>query len=63
MRWSIRLILVGILVILAGFIPFALAGVTIPSLEVAASFFATGILIFLLGIMLRRLQKTFSTTP
>jgi hypothetical protein len=45
---------------LVGLIPPAALGVTIGSVESAASLIAVGLLVFLLGMLLRRLQKAFT---
>ncbi len=63
MRWSVRLMVIGVLVILVGFLPIYFSGLTIGTLESAASFFAVGLLILLVGIMLRTLRKTFQPGP
>lgn len=60
MRWSTRLLVLGIVIMLVGLIPPAALGVTIGSVESAASLIAVGLLVFLLGMLLRRLQKAFT---
>ena len=57
MKWSTRLIAAGVLICLVGVIPPYYSGLTIGALESAASFIAVGILILLLGVMLRKLQR------
>jgi len=59
-RWSTRLLVLGIVIMLVGLIPPAALGVTIGSVESAASLIAVGLLVFLLGMLLRRLQKAFT---
>ena len=57
MRWSTRLIIVGVLICLIGVIPVYYSGPTIDALESAAGFIAVGILVLLLGVGLRKLQR------
>jgi hypothetical protein len=59
LRWSTRFIIAGVVIILIGILPPALAGITIGTLEAAASIFTIGILVLLIGIGIRRLQKAF----
>jgi len=61
MRWSTRLIILGVVVFAIGVVPLKYSGLTIPALENAAAFFATGILIILIGILLRKIQRSFTT--
>ena len=58
MRWSLLLIVVGALLIAAGFAPIIFAGLTIGALESAVSLAATGLLFLLIGIMLRKLHRS-----
>jgi hypothetical protein len=58
MRWSTGFMLAGLLVMGLGFVPIFLAHITFGSLESAASFFAVGLLLFLIGFLLRRLRKS-----
>jgi VIT1/CCC1 family predicted Fe2+/Mn2+ transporter len=58
MRWSTGFMLAGLLVMGLGFVPIFLAHITFESLESAASFFAVGLLLFLIGFLLRRLSKS-----
>ena len=53
------MIAVGVLIMLVGFVPLLASGFTVAALEGAATFFATGLLIFLVGTMLRKLRKSF----
>ena len=57
MRWSTRLIVAGVAICLIGVLPPYFSGPTIDALESAASFVAIGILILLLGVGLRKLQR------
>ena len=57
MRWSVRLILIGVVIILAGFIPPLVSGLSIGTAESTASIAVIGILVLLLGLLLRRVQK------
>jgi hypothetical protein len=59
LRWSTRFIIAGVVIILIGILPPALAGITIGTLEAAASIFTIGILVLLIGMGIRRLQKAF----
>ena len=59
MRWSTKFIIAGVVIILIGILPPALAGITIGTLEAAASIFTIGILVLLIGMGIRRLQKAF----
>ncbi|MDA4114842.1 MAG: hypothetical protein OK474_12430 [Thaumarchaeota archaeon] len=59
MRWSSKFIIGGTVIFLIGLLPPIVAGVTIGTLESAASFFATGILVLLIGMMIRKLQESF----
>jgi hypothetical protein len=54
--------LVGVLIIVLGFIPPYFGGITINTLEGTASLFAIGILIFLVGLLIRRAGKAFRST-
>jgi hypothetical protein len=60
LRWSVRLMVLGVLIILLGLVPPLATGLSVGSAEAAASFFAIGILVLLFGLLLRRLQKAFS---
>ena len=62
MKWSLSLMIFGILVIILGLVPPYFDGVTFNTLEVAASFFAVGILLFLVGLLIRRAKKVFEST-
>lgn len=57
MRWSTRLIVIGVVIIAVGIIPLPFAGLTIGTLETTASFFVVGLLVLLIGVMLRRFQR------
>ena len=59
MRWSIRLMVLGVLIFLVGLVPPLATGLSVGSAEAAASFFAIGILFVLVGLLLRRIQKSF----
>lgn len=61
MKWSITLMIVGALIVVLGFIPPYLGGITINTLEGAASFCAIGILVFLIGLLIRKANKAFKT--
>lgn len=67
MKWSITLMIAGILISLIGVVPPYFDGLTINALEVTASFLAVGILIFLVGLLIRKakraLDATFQSTP
>jgi hypothetical protein len=58
MRWSLALIVVGLLLMLLGMVPLAVAGFSVGTLESSASFFATGLLILLVGVMLRKVHRS-----
>jgi hypothetical protein len=57
LKWSTRLIVLGVLICLIGVVPPYLSGPTIDALESAAGFISVGILILLLGVGLRKLQR------
>jgi hypothetical protein len=59
LRWSTKFIIAGVVIILIGILPPALAGITVGTLEAAASIFTIGILVLLIGMGIRRLQKAF----
>jgi len=59
LRWSVRLIVLGVLIVLIGLVPPIATGLSVGSAEAAASFFAIGILVLLVGFLLRRIQKAF----
>jgi hypothetical protein len=59
LRWSTGFIAAGVSIALLGFAPLAASGVDVGPLENAASFFAIGILLLLVGLMLRKLRKMF----
>ena len=61
MRWSTRLIILGVLIFAIGFVPLKYYGLTVPTLENASAFFAVGILITLLGVLIRRINRAFKT--
>jgi hypothetical protein len=52
----------GVLIFAFGFLPLYFSGVTISTLEGAASFFAVGILVFLVGHLIRKVKKAFEPT-
>lgn len=66
MKWSLALMAVGISIIALGVIPLYFTGLTINTLEATASLFAVGLLIFLVGLLIRRTRnawrETFSKT-
>jgi uncharacterized membrane protein YtjA (UPF0391 family) len=62
LKWSITLMIVGILIIAIGFIPPYFGGLSINTLETTASLFSVGLLIFLVGLFIRRARKAFRTT-
>ena len=62
MNWSITMIVTGILVVVIGFVPLYFGGVKIDTLETAASFAAVGILIFLVGVLMRRARRVIKET-
>jgi hypothetical protein len=49
----------GVLVIALGFVPLLFGHFTFSSLESAGSFFAIGILIFIVGWLLRKIRRSF----
>ena len=53
----------GALIFAFGFLPIYFSGITISTLEGAASFFAVGILVFLIGFLIRKVKKAFKSTP
>lgn len=57
--------LVGILLIVVGIVPFLLGNVNLDTIESAAAFFTVGIFVFLVGLGLRRVRKAYeaSTQP
>jgi len=57
MRWSTRFIMLGILIIALGFLPFVFRHFTWVGFETSASFFAVGLLIFLIGWGMRKIRK------
>lgn len=57
LRWSTRLIIAGVLISAIGVLPPYFSGPTIDALESAAGFISVGILILLLGVGLRKLQR------
>lgn len=59
MKWSIGIMVVGILLVALGFAPLVLGNISIETLESAAAFFTVGIFIFLVGFALRRFRKAF----
>ena len=59
MRWSTKFIVAGAVIILIGVLLLVVAGITIGTLESAASIFTIGMLILLIGLGIRRLQKAF----
>jgi hypothetical protein len=59
LRWSTKFIIVGVVIILVGVLLLVVAGITIGTLESAASIFTIGILVLLVGLGIRRLQKAF----
>lgn len=59
MKWSIGIMVVGILLVALGFAPLVLGNISIGTLESAAAFFTVGIFIFLVGFALRRFRKAF----
>jgi len=62
LRWSARFMLVGVLICSVGFLPIYVNGVTLETLQGMASFLAIGVFVFLIGLLLRRLAKTFRST-
>ncbi|MGA2199998.1 MAG: hypothetical protein ABSG45_08685 [Nitrososphaerales archaeon] len=52
-----RFIIVGALIILIGFVPLIASGLKIAALEGAVSLFAIGLLVLLIGLLIRKLQK------
>jgi hypothetical protein len=59
LRWSTKFIIVGVAIILIGLVPPVAVGLTIGTLESTASLFTIGILVLLIGMGIRRLQKAF----
>ena len=59
MRWSTKFIVAGVVIILIAVLLLVVAGITIGTLESAASIFTIGMLILLIGLGIRRLQKAF----
>jgi hypothetical protein len=59
LRWSSKFIIGGAVIFLIGLLPPIVAGLTVGTLESAASFFVIGILVLLIGMMIRKLQKSF----
>jgi hypothetical protein len=53
--------IVGVLIVALGFIPPYFGGITINTLEGTASFCAIGILVFLIGLLIRKAKKAFTT--
>jgi hypothetical protein len=60
MRWSLGLMVIGTFVITLGFVPIYFNGITIVTLEGAASLFAVGIFVFLVGLLIRKATRVFS---
>jgi len=58
MRWSTRIMIPGMLLIALGFVPLAFGHLNFDTLETAGSFFAVGVLVFLIGLMLRKVAKS-----
>lgn len=54
-----RLMILGVIIIVLGFLPIYFSGINIGTLEGATSLFFVGLLIFLIGLGLRRLRKVF----
>jgi hypothetical protein len=52
---------IGVLIGVLGFIPLYAYGITIFTLESAASVIAIGLLVFLIGLLIRRATKVFKT--
>jgi len=48
----------GMLLIALGFVPLAFGHLNFDTLETAGSFFAVGVLVFLIGLMLRKVAKS-----
>lgn len=61
MKWSVGLIAAGALICALGFVPLYTGGITISTLEGAASFVAIGVFVFLIGIVVRRISKALKT--
>jgi hypothetical protein len=61
LKWSIALMVTGVLIGILGFIPLYAYGITIFTLESAASVIAIGLLVFLIGLLIRRATKVFKT--
>jgi hypothetical protein len=61
LKWSIALMVIGVLIGVLGFIPLYAYGITIFTLESAASVIAIGLLVFLIGLLIRRATKVFKT--
>jgi hypothetical protein len=55
--------ILGVLIFAFGFGPLYFSGITIATLEGAASFFVVGIFVFLIGLLIRRVRKVFKATP
>jgi predicted lipid-binding transport protein (Tim44 family) len=62
LKWSITLMIAGALIVVLGFVPPYLGGITINTLEGTASFCAIGILIFLIGLLIRKAKRAFKTS-
>jgi len=60
MKWSIRVMLVGTVFFALGILALWLGKFSLSSAETAASLMATGVLIFLVGLLLRRVTKSFN---
>jgi uncharacterized membrane protein len=59
MKWSIGLMLIGTVFFALGILALWFGKFSLSSAETAASFIATGVLIFLVGLLLRRVTKSF----
>jgi hypothetical protein len=57
MRWSLAIMLVGVLLIALGSVPLLIGNIDVPTLESAAGFFTVGIFFLLVGFGLRRVRK------
>jgi hypothetical protein len=53
---------VGVLICALGLVPLYASGITIGTLEGAASILAIGIFVFLVGIFIRRVTRALRTT-
>lgn len=53
--------IVGVLICAAGMIPLYFGGITLDTLEGMASLVAVGLLVFLVGVVVRRITKSIQT--